>query len=146
MIKNNKLEPIKWIRVPIICTIGAAKKHETFDDVPILEWRTIREIKGARPFDQYCGAPVEGNSMIGDNIQHNDFAIFRTTFDIWEVTPGQLCAVWTPQGLLIKRVYITLNDEIRLASSNPEFCDLVFSVEDVSIQGIIVRIERDYHQ
>jgi SOS-response transcriptional repressor LexA len=144
MIQNIELQPIEFIRVPIICTIGAAKKHEVFDDVPIIEWRDVREIKGARPFDQYCGAPIEGDSMIGDNILDKDYAIFRTTFDIWEITPGRLCAVWTPSGLLIKRVYITLSDEIRLASSNPKYPDLVFSSEDVCIQGIVVRVERNF--
>jgi SOS-response transcriptional repressor LexA len=137
-------EPIRWIRVPIICAIGAAKKHEVFDDVPILEWREVREIKGARPFDQFCGAPIQGDSMVGDNILDKDYAIFRTTFDIWEVTPGKLCAVWTPSGLLIKHVYITLNDEIRLTSSNLKYPDLVFHAEDITIQGIVVRVERDY--
>lgn len=144
MTSNIQFQTINWIRVPIVCAIGAAKKHQAFDDVPILEWRDIREIKGSRPFDQFCGAPVEGDSMIGDGIFNKDYAIFRITFDIWEVTPGRLCAVWTPNGLLIKRVYITLNDEIRLASSNPEYTDLVFNVEEVSIQGIVVRIERDF--
>lgn len=134
----------QWQRIPIVCTIGASKSHESFDDLPILGWRDVRPIKGARPFDQFCGAPVQGDSMIADNIFDGDYAIFRTTFDAEEVTPGKLCAIWTPRGLVIKHVYITLDDSIRLVSSNPHYQDIVYSLEDVVIQGIVVRVEHDW--
>lgn len=128
------------LRIPMLSVIGAGK---SMADLPIQGWRSIRMSPKVRRNDRLCGAIVQGDSLIGDGINDGDIAIFRLNFDIDEVTPGRLAAVWTPNGLLVKHVYLTLDEQIRLVSSNPQYDDLVFDSCDVEIQGIVIRVERD---
>lgn len=129
------------LRVPVICMIGASN---SLVDLPIEEWREIRPIDNARPFDMFCGAKVCGDSLKEDHIVDGDYAIVRVTFERYEITPGRLVAALTPFGLLIKHVYPTLNGKVRLVSANRLYSDLLFDAEDVTIQGVVVRTERDW--
>jgi SOS-response transcriptional repressor LexA len=56
--------------------------------------------------------------------------------------PGQLAAVFTPYGLLLKHIYYTLGNKVRLVSANPAYDDLVLDAEDVTVQGIAVQVVR----
>jgi SOS-response transcriptional repressor LexA len=134
-------EPFAPVRIPVICTIGASRSIE---HLPIREWRDIRPIKNARPFDRFCAARVSGNSLFDDGIFDADYIIARLTFELDEITPGKLVVVMTPFGLLVKHIYLTLSNQVRLASANPAYEDLVFEIDDVEIQGVVVRVERDF--
>jgi SOS-response transcriptional repressor LexA len=134
-------ESFATVRVAVVCLIGASKSIE---HLPIREWRDIRPIKNARPFDRFCAALVSGNSLTGDGVFDGDYVIVRLTFELEEIKPGRLCAVLTPVGLLIKHIYLTLDNRIRLASANQTYEDLVFDIDDVEIQGVVVRVERDF--
>jgi SOS-response transcriptional repressor LexA len=131
----------EWFRVPILSVVSAGKSN--MEDLLIEGWRLIRASDKVRSTDTLCCAPVQGESLIGDGINDGDYVVVRLNFDVAEVTPGRLAAVWTPSGLLIKHVYVTLNDQVRLVSSNPRYIDLIFDGADVEIQGLIVRVERD---
>lgn len=86
---------------------------------------------------------MNGLSLVGDGIFDGDCAIVRLTFDQYEVTPGRLVAVLTPYGLLLKHIYLTLDDRVRLVSASPDFADILLDSTEITIQGVVVRIERD---
>jgi SOS-response transcriptional repressor LexA len=129
-----------WLRVPMLAVVGAGKNMA---DLPINGWRLIHESSKVNQSDTHCGALIQGDSLAGDGIHDGDIAIFKLNFEAYELTPGRIAAVLTPNGLLIKHVYLTLNEQVRLVSSNPHYSDLIFDVDDVDVQGIVVRIERD---
>ncbi len=126
--------------VPLICEAGASR---SIADLPIGTLRKIRPIPGARRSDRYCAAIVRGSSLTNDGILDGDCAIVRLTFDLYEITPGRLVVALTPYGLLIKHIYPTLDEHVRLVSANPQFQDILLEAAEVSIQGIVVRLERD---
>lgn len=136
----SRFASFEAVRVPVICQVGAGRSAEEF---PIREWREIRPIRGARPFDRFCAARVSGQSLINDNILDGDYAIIRTNFELYELKPGRLVAALTPYGLLIKHIYVTLDDKVRLVSANSTYEDIVVDASEVEIQGLVVRVERD---
>jgi SOS-response transcriptional repressor LexA len=137
----GKIETIShWLHVPVLCTIGAAK---SFYDLPITGWIDIKPPKNARPSDRFCAAMVNGDSLEGEGIQDGDFVVIRTTFEAHEIRPGKLVAVFTSYGLLIKHIYVGLNDKVRLVSANKAYEDIVLDAEDVKIQGIVVQLVRN---
>ncbi len=134
------IKPIaEWLHIPLLSTIGAAR---SFDDLPISGWIDIQPPLNARPGDQFCAGIVNGESLSGDEIHDGHYVVFRLTFERDEVKPGMLCAVWTPYGFLLKHVYFTLDNRVRLVSSNPAFEDLVLESEDVRVQGIAIQVVR----
>jgi SOS-response transcriptional repressor LexA len=127
--------------IPVVCLVGASRSVE---HLPILEWREIRPIKNARPFDRYCAARVSGNSLYDDGIYDGDIVIARLNFELTEIYPGKLAVVLTPLGLLVKHIYVSLDSKVRLVSANPVYEDIVLDCDDVEIQGVVVRVERDF--
>jgi SOS-response transcriptional repressor LexA len=134
------MRELTLVTVPVFGSAGAARNHEYFD---IKKWREIAPIKNARPYDRYIATLVEGDSLIGDRIFDGDCVLIRLNFDIEEITPGKLVSVDTPAGTLIKHLYQTLNDRVRLVSSNSLYPAVVYDIDLVEIRGIIVRVERD---
>lgn len=122
------------MRIPVVSTIGAAR---TFDDLPIDEWVDVPAPKHARKTDRFCSAIVVGDSLTGCGIHDGDVAVVRLTFDAGEQRQGQLLAVWTPYGLLLKFAYWTLKGKVRLVSANPDYEDLLLDADDVKVQGVV---------
>ena len=120
--------------------IGASNSIE---NLPIDDWREIRPINNARPSDRFCAARISGDSLTDEGIYEGDFAIVRLNFEAYELKPGRLVAILTPSGLLVKHIYQTLDGRVRLVSANRNYSDLLFEGDAVSIQGLIVRVERD---
>jgi SOS-response transcriptional repressor LexA len=94
----------------------------------------------SRPRDVFYAALVNGDSLSGDGIYDGFYVLVRQTFDRSELTPGRLIAVLTCYGLLLKRAYFTLDGKVRLVSSNPTYVDLLFRVDEVSVQGIVIAV------
>jgi SOS-response transcriptional repressor LexA len=138
--EEGRLEEPKHANVPLICEAGAARSIE---NLPRAGLREIRSITGARRSDQFCAAVIVGSSLADDGILDGDCIIVRLTFERHELTPGRLVAVLTPCGLLVKHIYLTLDDRIRLVSANPAYEDMLLDLDQVTVQGIAVRIERD---
>ena len=122
------------MHIPVVSTIGAARR---FEDLPIDEWADVPTPKHARKTDRYCSAIIVGDSLVEKGIQDGDVAVIRLTFDASEMHQGQLLAVWTPYGLLLKFVYRTLKNKVRLVSANSEYEDLFLDADDVSVQGVV---------
>lgn len=131
------------ISLLMVCTVDAAKSLEY---LPIMQYRNIRPVKGARLFDRFCAAKINGSSLYGDSIHDDDYAIARLTFEDFEVKDGQLVAVLTPNGMLIKHFYRAGRNRVCLKSSNPLYADLYFDAGDVVVQGIIVEIDCPHKQ
>ncbi|MGA9773218.1 MAG: S24 family peptidase [Blastocatellia bacterium] len=124
----------RLITIPLVSTIGAARR---FDELPIEGFLDVPKPKGARNSDRYCSAAIMGDSLIERGINDGDIAVIRLTFDANEFQQGQLLAVRTPHGLLLKFVYWTLKGKVRLVSANPKYEDILLDAEDVSVQGVV---------
>jgi SOS-response transcriptional repressor LexA len=135
------MTPYRLQSIPLLGGVGASRSHDRF---AVSKWRRISPVKSARPFDRYIATPVEGDSLTGDFIFDGDFVIIRLTFELEEVTPGRLVSVDTPGGVLVKHIYRTMSNQIRLVSSNERYPAIVYDSDIVQILGIIVRVERDF--
>src|SRR5262249_25676564 len=127
-------------RIPVVAFVGAAK---SIDDLPVMNWRYIRPISNGKSADKLYAAPVVGDSLSGDGIENGDWLIVRTNFEQHKIRPGRLMVALTPYGLLAKHIYLGLNGQIRLVSSNPAFDDIVLDADEVHLQGVVIRRERD---
>ncbi|PYS93094.1 MAG: hypothetical protein DMF64_06065 [Acidobacteria bacterium] len=134
-------EVVELIEVPHISEIGAGTSVEY---LPFVRKRKIRPVKGARTFDRFISTRIAGDSLHDDGIFDGDYAICRLNFEIEELTNGRLVVIRTPVGLLMKHFYLAPNARVRLASANPDYPDLFFDIEDVEIQAIVVRTEREW--
>jgi SOS-response transcriptional repressor LexA len=133
--RGKYLSPLgEMMHIPMLSTIGASR---SFEDVPLDGWNDVPKPRTARSSDVFCQARICGDSLIDAGIHEGDVAVIRTTFDNWELKPGQLLAVWSPYGLLLKFVYWTLKGEVRLVSANKACADIVLDAEDVAIKGVV---------
>lgn len=132
--------PVTLVSVPLVASVGASRSHE---EAEVKKWRDISPVKNARPYDLFVATLVEGDSLINDRIYDGDVVIVRLNFDLNEITPGRLVAVDTPVGLLIKHIYVTLDEKARLVSSNNQISALVFDLELIEVRGVVIRVERD---
>jgi SOS-response transcriptional repressor LexA len=106
-------------------------------------WRNITPPKDARTGDVFIATPIEGDALTGDGIFDGDIAIVRLSFSSEEIWPGRLISISTPDGLQISHYY-QIGDKVRLSSSNPDYGSVTYFGSQVKIQGVVVRIERDY--
>ena len=126
-------------RVPILGEIFAGKPVPV-EALPIIGWRSIRPIKGARAGERYAAAPVNGHSMIEDHIIDGDLVIFKLTH---EARTGDLIIALTPDGLTLKYFYPQPDGTIILRGANSLCDDQVWQARHLKIQGVVRRIERD---
>lgn len=128
----------KTICVPVYAQISAGLPLE---DCPQIGWREIRLPRGYRENKQYCAVQINGDSLRDAAILNGDYAICRLTpvleFD------GQLAAVSVGGGITLKFVYFSSGNKVRLESRNAAYADRWFDADDVSIQAVVIRIERD---
>jgi SOS-response transcriptional repressor LexA len=132
--ESLEIQSVELMHVAVLSNIGAARR---FDDIALDGFRDVPKPKAARKTDQYCISPVAGDSLRDAGIRDGDEAVIRTTFDAHELTPGQLLAVWTPYGLLMKFVYWTLKGQVRLVSANPDYEDILLDADLVTVQGVV---------
>ncbi len=60
------------------------------------------------------------------------------------INSGDLAAVLTPEGMLIKFAYLEDDGRVRLESGHTNYPPRWFDGGDVKIQGRVVRTERDW--
>ncbi len=137
----ESVENVSLIEV-LHCTEIAAGASVEF--LPFVRKRKIRPVKGARPHDKFISTRIAGDSLHDDGIHNGDFAICRLNFEIEELRAGCLAVVRTPVGLLVKHFYLAPDSQVRLASANPAYPDLFFDIEDVEVQALVVRTEREW--
>lgn len=107
------------------------------------QYRDIVRIKNQRVGDRFVIATVDDDSLSGDGITAGTFVVIRTNFKTLELSPNQLVLIGTPRGLLVRHLYRTLDNKVRLVSSNAAFPDIVYTIEMVEVQGIVILREKD---
>ncbi|MGE0133298.1 MAG: LexA family protein [Blastocatellales bacterium] len=126
------------IRVPVYGQIAAGKPlHES----PIVGWRWIRKPKNYKPNWRVCAVYINGNSLVEALIGDGDIAICRLTNELER--NGQLAAVLIPEGITLKFCWFEQDGRARLESRNAAYKDRWFEGEDIRIQAVVIRIERD---
>lgn len=98
----------------------------------------ISSMKEVKQHDKFALVDVRDDSLTGDGIEPADTLIIRITFDAGDLTQGKLVAVNTPAGFLVKHLYRTMTNKARLVSSNKNFPDMVYGLNEVLIHGIVV--------
>lgn len=112
--------------------------------LPFVEWRDVRLPSWANERDRFVVVRVCGDSLLHNpsvSVRNGDYALVHITGDVRE---GDLAAVLTPQGMMLKFVYHGEGDTVRLDSANPAFPSLYFDASDVTVQGRVVRTEHDW--
>ncbi len=85
---------------------------------------------------------VSGDSMIEEHIQDGDFVIVQEKI---EAQNGQtIVALIDDQEATIKKLYLR-NDEIELRPANRTLDPVIYSVDRVRIQGVVVGVMRKYN-
>jgi len=127
----------RTIRVPVYGQIAAGKP---LDDSPIIGWRQIRRPRDYKPGQRYCAVIVNGVSLQNAGILNGDHAILRMQRTINRT--GQLAAILLPDGLTLKYIYPD-GAGVRLEGASLSYRPQWYPADDVSIQAIVIRIERD---
>jgi repressor LexA len=136
---NSIVEITDFMRVPVLGNAYAGKPVP-IDALPIEGWREIRPIKGAKPWDKFAAIRVIGDSLIEDNILEGDYLILRLTH---EANSGELAVVLTPHGNTIKYLHPHLDGTVLFKGANALFEDQVWEIQDIKVQGVVRRVERD---
>lgn len=124
-----------------MAVVGQVAAGSPVEYLPFLEWRDVRLPSWATEHDQFVAVRVCGESLTGIGVNDGDYAVVHLTGDVRE---GDLCAVLSPSGMMIKFIKRQTDNTICLESANPEYPPRFFDVEDVMIQGRVVRTEHDW--
>lgn len=111
---------------------------------PVEGWREVRFFHAGKDRHHYYATTMVGDALIDEGILDGDYVLVCVDFEKSEIRPGKLVVVSTPYGMLVKHIYPTLTGKVRLVAANPDYEDLLLEAEDVQIQGLVVRIERDF--
>lgn len=90
---------------------------------------------------QFAAVRINGDSLIEAGIFDGDVAILRLTPQLQR--NGQLAAVFTPEGLTLKHCWFE-GHSVRLQSRNRKYRDRRWPVDEITIQGVLYRVERIY--
>jgi repressor LexA len=133
------LDPAQFVRVPVLGQVFAGKPVP-LDLLDIESWREIRPLKNAGPFDVVAAATVCGDSLKDDAILNGDWLIFIMTN---RANTGELVIALTPDGRTVKYLWPQDDGTVLLKCANSEYEDQRWLYEDVHIQAVVKRIERD---
>lgn len=125
------------LRVPVYDGIG---QQAPFSRKHLIGWRDIRLPRNFRPGARYVGVIVRDDELRGAAIVPNDYAVLLLGAQL--TGRRELAGVITPHGLTLKYVYESRRD-IRLDGNSPNYQPQHFAHDEISVQGIVVRIERD---
>jgi SOS-response transcriptional repressor LexA len=120
--------------------VGQLAAGRSIEYLPIVRWRDVRLPRWARGNDRFVCAEICGDSLKDKGIFDGDIALIHLTHDI---TPGDLAAILTPEGMLIKFVFVE-DGKLRLESANRKYPSRYFDLADVEVQGRVIRTERDW--
>ena len=107
---------------------------------PSLTYRAVRLPSSAASAARYLAVRVNDDSLAGAQICAGDYAIVQVTA---EVSGGDLAAVCTPAGKLLRYVYFEQDGRIRLEAANPAHPVHSYLAPQVQITGRVIKIERD---
>lgn len=128
----------RTIRVPVYSQIAAGLPLE---ETPMIGWREIRVPRGYRETESYFAVVINGESL-------KDIGIFKDDIAVCRITPrldydGQLAAVLINGGVTLKFVFFCSDNRVRLESRNPAYRDWWCEADEIGVQAVVVRIERD---
>lgn len=112
--------------------------------LPFVEWREVRLPSWSRDGDRFFVVRVCGDSLLHNApvpLLDGDYALVHLNA---EVRNGDLAAVRTPEGVMLKFVHYEGDGILRLESANPNYPPRRFEASDVEIQGRVVRTEHDW--
>ena len=127
--------PYQMIRVPIIGHVAGGKPIEL---LPVRGYRVIREVEGVKS-DQIAVIQLVGDSLREDGILDGDWLVYKHGC---EARNGQLVVALTPDGLTVKYFHQMNGGGVLLKGASPAY-DQYWDTEDVIIQGVVLRVERD---
>lgn len=127
------------MRIPVIGQVFAGTAVP-IDALPVTGFREIRPFRNARPGARFAAAPVCGDSLTEANIIEGDWVIFEMAHTC---RPGQLVVAATPWGLAVKYFWPQVDGTIILKGANQLYEDQVWLADEVRVQGVVRRIERD---
>lgn len=136
--QNGHPHKLEYKGVPVVGQIAAGSSIEF---LPIMRFRDVRLPRWANAKDKFVIAEVCGDSLVERGVFNGDMALILLTH---EIKQGELAAVRTPEGMLIKFVYEEADGRIRLESAHRNHPPRRFDAEDIEIQGRVVRTERDW--
>jgi SOS-response transcriptional repressor LexA len=141
MLPDKQILTIEVLQVE---TIGAG--FTPLAESRITGKRQIRRLKHQRSFDRIIVAPISGDSLIDEGIEDGDYAVLKLNFELPDVKPDRLVVVRCPAGMVIKRFILTEDGLVRLASANQNCPDLLYDIDQVTVEAIVVRIDRTVYQ
>lgn len=124
--------------MPIVGQLAAGKSIEY---LPIVRWRDVRLPRWAKQSDRFVVAEICGDSLSGVGVFDGDLALIHLTTEIHQ---GDLAAILTPEGMLIKFVHVEDDGRVRLESASKNYPPRWFEATDVEVQGRVIRTERDW--
>jgi SOS-response transcriptional repressor LexA len=132
-------EPAEYNRTPVMGQVAAGASIEY---LPTVEWREVRLPDWARDGDRFVLSEVCGDSLSGAGIYDGDFALIHINAE--DIRDGDLIAALTPDGMLIKFFWHNYDNRVRLEGANPSWPVRYYEPEDITIQGKVIRTERDW--
>jgi SOS-response transcriptional repressor LexA len=135
-LSTKRTDVLRRVCLPFVGIVSAGYP---LNNDQLNDWCTVRLPRDARERD-YFVVRVDGESLTGVNIEHGDYVVCRRTR---EARNGQLAAVLTPDGVTLKHIYFEPRGWVVLAPANPNFRALRFRADDVTVQGVVISIERD---
>lgn len=136
---RSSIHPSNFIRIPILGEACAGSPAPSdFDE--IIAWREVRPLRDAGPYDTFAAVPVCGDSLKDKNIIDGDWLIILYTP---RAKDGDLVVAVTPFGRTVKYLCSIDDDTVILKGVNPDYEDQHWLKEEVRIQGVVKRVERD---
>lgn len=130
---------IETMRIPLLTSVhGGSAIPDDWQHWAIKQFRDVRVVESANQFDQFAAVEVDGDSLKGCGIYNGDILIFKITCNYRDECLG----IWqTPTGRTAKYAYEDVDGTIKLHNKNGWSQN--WQPDEISLLGIVVRIERD---
>lgn len=128
--------PIQLRTINVLSQVGAGKvvpftsKANLKIQVPLQEQTNIYAVE------------VCGDSLMDKNIHDGDFLIFRTEFQLSEITPEKVCIVYlhTTGELIARCVRFHPEGIVTLCAANPAYPNKSYFADEIEIRGLVFRV------
>lgn len=108
---------------------------ENVEHLPTVQWRETKLPEWATSADRFAVSEVCGDSLAEVGINDGDYVLIHLTPKVRE---GDLIAVNTPQGFLIKFLAQITTDYVYLYSSRLS-ASVAFPIKSTRIEGRVIR-------
>jgi repressor LexA len=94
------------------------------------------------PPEQVFALQVKGESMRDANVNDGDIVILHATK---QARNGQMVAAWlkNDEETTLKQFFLE-GSQVRLQPKNPDFKAIMVNAEDVEVQGVVIKLIRNY--